>query len=733
MLMNFDLTIALDFHLAGRYADAARCYHGLLAREPQNAEALHLFGVMHHQCGYSSRAVELIGRAVALRPGAASFYSNMAEAHRSLGQYEQAAECCQAALRLQPDDPEALNNLGLALQSLGRLDEAADQFRAAIRVRPGFGLALNNLGTLMLDRGEEDEAFDAFRSAVAIDPGVAESRANLGQMLVNRGEIEEGLTHCEEAVRLRPDFAAGYNNLGNAFRALNRWPEAQAAYAESVRLAPDLPKVHVNRGLAFRGDGKFREAAASFQAAVALAPDEVAVWQSLASAHAADEDYAAAIPCCERLLQFQPDCPQWHNDLGWALQQEGRYEEAAECYRRALERQSDMLDTLMNWGSLHEVLGDFAEAEACYRQAQEQCPAVPRVQSALAHLLRGRLPDEDRQAIVNRLDDPGLHDNGRIGLLFGLAQVSDAREDYARAAECLDRANSLALEQNRKLGRRYEPAEHERFVSNLIGSFTPELFARLAGAGDETQQPIFVFGMPRSGTTLVEQILASHSRVHAAGELRLARETFEQIPTVVDRDRPWPDCLAGLDDAEVAELAQRHLEQLEAIVEREPRDSRPDRVVDKMPDNYMYLGMISLLFPCATLIHVRRDPRDIALSCWMTNFRSIRWANDLHHLAGRFEGHRRLTDHWRAVLPGPIFEVAYEDLVDDFATQARRLVQHCGLDWEPACLEFHRTSRPVHTASVTQVRQPLYRRSVARWKHYESSLKALFDRLPAHS
>ena len=421
---------------------------------------------------------------------------------------------------------------------------------------------------------------------------------------------------------------------------------------------------------------------------------------------------------------------RWHNELGWALQQEGRHDEAADSHLRALELDPTLLDAQLNLGNLHEVLGDLAEAEALFRKAQASHPDTPRVLAVLANLLRGRLPDHDRDAIVERLDDPGLHDEGRMGLLFGLAQVSDAQGDYTQAALCLEQANQLALEQSRKRGRRYNQAEHDRFLDRLIESFTPELFERLEGAGHETRQPVFVVGMPRSGTTLVEQVLASHSRVHGAGELRLARQSLEAIPSVVGREAPLPQCLPALDGPGVALLARRHLDELGKIVNREAPLFLPDRVVDKMPDNYLHVGLLAILFPRATLIHVRRNPRDIALSCWMTNFRSIRWANDFDHLAARFEGHRRMTEHWRQVLSGRIHEVIYEQLVEDFEAGARRLVELCGLDWEPACLEFHQTSRPVHTASVTQVRQPLYNRSVARWRHYEHVLQPLFDKLP---
>ncbi len=727
--MDSELGLALGFHKEGRYADAARLYHAIIAHEPDHADALHLFGVMHHQCGHPARAVELIARAVAVRPDTAVFYCNMAEAHRSLGQFEEAAACCQTALRLRANFPEALNNLGLALQSLGRLDEAADQFRAALRLRPGFAMAQNNLGALQRELDKEEDAFEAFRVAVELDPDNAEARANLGQALVDLGDAEAGLAHCQEAVRLRPDLAAAHNNLGNALRALNRWAEAHAAFTESVRLAPDLAIVHVNRGLAYRADGKHAAAAVSFRRAIDLAPEDVKLWQSLASAHTADEDYEAAIPCCERLLQLQPDRAQWHNELGWALQQEGRHDEAAACYRRALELRPDMLDAQLNWGNLQEVLGELGAAEARYRLAQTQHPEAPRMLAALAMLLRGRLPEADQQVIARRLDDPTLRDDDRVSMLFGQAQVSDSRGNHAQAAACLDQANALALQQNRKRGQRYDAVEHSRFVDRLIESFTPDLFARLAGTGDDFRQPVFVLGMPRSGTTLVEQILASHSRVHGAGELRLARQTFESIQTVVGRDDSLPACLAALDTTAVTELARRHLDGLCAIVDRDRPGFLPDRVVDKMPDNYFYLGLLFILFPRATVIHVRRDPRDTALSCWMTNFRSIRWANDPDDLTGRLENHRRLIDHWRNVLPIPLHEVVYEQLVGDFENEARRLVHLCGLDWEPACLQFHQTSRPVRTASVTQVRQPIYSKSVARWKHYEEFLGPLFERL----
>jgi Sulfotransferase family len=222
----------------------------------------------------------------------------------------------------------------------------------------------------------------------------------------------------------------------------------------------------------------------------------------------------------------------------------------------------------------------------------------------------------------------------------------------------------------------------------------------------------------------VEQVLASHSRVAGAGELRLGRQSFEAIPAVMGRSAHPMECVAHLDAISIRRLAEHHLERLRVIAGDEP-----GRVVDKMPDNYMYLGLLATLFPRATFIHCRRDLRDVAVSCWMTDFRSINWANSLDHIAHRFGQYRRLVDHWKVVLPLPVVEVDYEETVNDLEAVARRLVAACGLDWDPACLEFHRTERPIRTASVMQVRQPVYKQSVGRWQNYEAGMGELFRSL----
>jgi tetratricopeptide (TPR) repeat protein len=378
-----------------------------------------------------------------------------------------------------------------------------------------------------------------------------------------------------------------------------------------------------------------------------------------------------------------------------------------------------------NLGNIQEELGSMDEALATYREALRRDPNHAGAYSQMATLLRGKLPSEDLESIRRLLARPHLAPAKRLALHFGLAHALDGIGNYAEAAEHLDQGNTLCKTRWQKQGKSYDPVGHRQLVDHLIAAFTPEFFTRTRGFGLETETPVFIVGLPRSGTTLTEQILASHSQVHGAGELLFARDSFESVPGATNQPATSVMAIGNLDQAATERLAQWHLERLQGLA------PGATHVVDKMPENYLYLGFLATLFPRARFIQCCRDLRDVAVSCWMTNFRHIRWAADPQHIASRFQDYQRLMDHWRSVLPVQVLEVDYEETVADLEGVARRLVAWCGLEWEPACLDFHQTARPVRTASLTQVRQPIYTRSVARWKHYESALGSLFEQLNA--
>ncbi len=528
-------------------------------------------------------------------------------------------------------------------------------------------------------------------------------------------------------MKLKPKYAEAHNNLGVAFQELGRPDEALACYRRAVKLKPDHAAVHRNLGVALKDQGKLDEAIACCRRALELRPDYAEAHGDLGLALKDAGKLDEALACFRRALELNPDYAEALSNLGNVLKDQGKLDEALACYRRALELEPDYAKAHGNLGGALEEVGDLQGAEDSFRTALRHNPRFAFAHYKLAELLHGRLPAKDMTAMRRLLEQGSasagqrvLMDAERMLLHFGLARVLDARGEYAEAAEDLDRANALQCSEWRKRGQEYDPNEHETAVARMIALFTPDFFQRVRGLGSESELPVFVVGLPRSGTTLIEQILASHCQVFGAGEIKLARDTMAALGP---QDGDCIEALRQLDQRTVCRLALRHLERLRGL------HPTALRIVDKMPDNYLHLGMLASLFPKAKLIYCRRDLRDVAVSCWMTHFQEIRWASDQQHVVSRFREHHRIMEHWRKVLPAPLLEVDYEEIVADLEGVARKLVAWCGLAWEPKCLEFHRTERPVKTASAIQVRQPIFRTSVGRWKHYQRTLDSLFAAL----
>ncbi len=598
--------------------------------------------------------------------------------------------------------------------------------RAALGRSPGAAAIHNDLAVVLRELGRLDEAEAHFRRAAELAPGFAPYVANLGQTLALRGESAGAIESFHRAVRLAPGHAPFWRALGDALESTGRLDEAEAAYREAARLAPDLASAHHDHGRVLVALGRLGDAIAPLERAAALEPGNPIHWENLAGRHERAGRFAPAIDAWERALATAPDDRAYPRlALARALREEGRSGEAAAQFLAAMAIEPGSVEARVELGSLRMERGELAEAEAAYRGALAIEPGSSWGHAGLASLLRDRLPDADLAALEARLDDPDPDPESRVRLLFGLATVLDARGERARAVARLREANALQMETNRSAGRGFDPDAFDRRIDGLIAAFGPAFFARTAGAGPDTRLPVFVVGLPRSGTTLIEQVLAAHPGVHGAGELLLSQSALDALPYLAGRSgAPPAECAPLLDAASIRRLADAYLQRLQA------RGGRAERVVDKLPENAFYLGLLYALFPNATFIHCRRDPRDTALSCWMTVFQALTWTNDPAHIAAVFRGHRRIMDHWRATLPAEIHEVDYEEAVADLEGVARRLVSALGLAWDPACLEFHRPGRAVRTASALQVREPVHRRSVGRWKLYEAELPDLFAALP---
>jgi tetratricopeptide (TPR) repeat protein len=677
------LAMAIQHHNAGRLQAAEQIYRRILAVEPNHADAWHLLGLIAHRTGSHEVAAEYIGRAIRLHGNVAAYHYNLGNTFKDQGKLPEAVACYRRAGELEPDYVDAHNNLGAALRDLGKLDEAVACLRRVLELKPDYAAAHNNLANVLKDQKKLAEAVACYRRALELKPDFAEAHSNLGVALKEQGKLDEAVACYRRAVELKPDYVEALNNLGAALRDQGKPDEAVACLRRALQRNPDFTDAHNNLGNALKDQGKLDE----------------------------------AVACYRRVLELKPDFAEAYNNLGNALKEQRKLDEAVACYRRAMELKPDFAAAHNNLGMVLEERGEFQAAEDCFRAAIGHDPRFALAHYHLTELLGGKLPQQDLELLQRLLEETEITDAQRSLLHFGLARVLDARGQYAEAAAHLDRGNALQGSEWRKSGQDYDPNEHEFLVTQTIRVSTPDFFQGVCGFGSPSELPVFVVGLPRSGTTLIEQILASHSQVFGAGETTLTRDTMTALG---GRNAEFIEGLSRLDRQTAVRLAARHLERLRGF------SPAALRIVDKTPDNYLSLGLLASLFPRAKLVHCRRDPRDVAVSCWLAHFEEVRWASDQQHLASRFQQYQRIMEHWRKVLPSPLLEVDYEETVADLEGVARKLVAWCGLAWEPACLEFHKAKRPVRTASVVQVRQPVFSTSVGRWKHYQRALAPLF-------
>jgi Flp pilus assembly protein TadD len=499
-----------------------------------------------------------------------------------------------------------------------------------------------------------------------------------GNLLVRQGRLEEAQAAYERAVALQSDHAEARYNLGVVLRDQGRMAQAQTAFGSAIDLRPDHAESHNNLGMTLAAQGRHHEAVPCFERSLALKPDHARALSNLGVALMELDQPGAAAECFRRAVALKPDFAKAHNNLGVVLQQQGRFVEARSAFTAALNVDPAHAEALFNLCGLPAEEAGSPDDEATFDR------------------LRGRV-EVEREPVA------------RGALLFAMGQMLERRGDVDGAFDAWAEANGL-----RRAAVTFDIAQAEARMAAIADGFDEGLFSRLAGQGLASERPIFILGMPRSGTTLVEQILAAHPQVHGAGELRILGELAATAKA--PGDMTGADCLS---------LGQAYLDGAPA------GGPGQTRVTDKAITNFQYLGLVQLGLPRAAVVHCRRDPRDVGLSCFATRFSEGQaFTHDLAEFARYWRAYDRLMDHWRAVLPpGRLLEVPYEGLAADLEPWARRLIAHCGLEWDDACLRFHEAERTVRTASLVQVRRPIHASSVGRWRRFAGRLGPLLRAL----
>jgi tetratricopeptide (TPR) repeat protein len=696
-----------------RQKDARQALSRAVALAPDDAEAVCNLGHALLEKGDLEQAEQACRRAIALSPAMPEAHLNLGNALQARRQLDDALESYRRAVELRPGYAEAQSNLGQTLLALGRPAEAAESCRRAVEAQPRLTAAQVNLGKAQLDLGQFEAATNSFRVALALDPKLAEAHINLGNALRSLGRYDDAFETYRQAVVLLPDDAVAHLNLGNAQFDLCRYEDAIASYRRVLELHPQSVEARVYWGNALLNLWRTEQAAEHFEAALTLRPGDFGALLGLANAYFDCQAYVSAEAHYRQALQRRPDSVAALGALAGTLRLMNRAHEAEAVCREALALDPNSAPVYEVMAELHADRGDFGEAERLHRTALSLAPGRPTSLASLAYLRRMTPLDAAWLTEAQPLADQVPIPRYEVRLRFALGKYFDDLGEYDRAFENFQRANQVA-------GRYrdpYDPDEFKARIDRLIEHYDADWFARPRPRAERSARPVLMVGLPRSGTTLTEQTVASHPSVFAAGEL-------PNWP-LAGRGHP-PESMAGSDvDELLGDLAAAYLRTLAE------HSSDAPRVLDKAHANYLNLGLINAALPNARVIHVVRDPLDTCLSLYTHDYAfGYEYAHDLKNLAVHFRNYRRLMRHWRAHLPpGVLFEVRYEDLVADHEGQTRRILDFLGLPWDERCLRFYQRPASLHNFSRWQVRQKLNSGSVGRWRRYQRHLGPLLELL----
>jgi len=576
---------------------------------------------------------------------------------------------------------QSLKKQASSLYQAGRLPESGAAYTQLCTRFPHDPETWSMLGVIKGRLGATREAERHLRHALELDPHYAPAWSNLGTLMQHNGRLDDAAACFRRALSINPADAIAGNNLGTVLREQGKLAEAMECYRTAIRLKPRYAQAHNNLGTALHEQCRTRDAIESYRKA----------------------------------LKAEPRFAQAHYNLGVSLQSDGTHQQALYHYEKALEIAPDLVDAVAAIARMHEKEGRFDDAR---KQLEPYLDARPPASIAVAYAILSRHTQDQQRAatlLEEALPQASLSPIQRQEMEFMLGDLYDDLGEYDRAFHHYQTANSL------RPGR-FDATAYQAQIEAIAQEVDHQLVARLGSVADAGDRPIFIVGMPRSGTSLIEQILASHPDVHGAGELphlgALVHELQQQAHT------PYPHVLADMSPDGARDIGRKYLKLLDGI-------SKTARfVTDKMPHNFLFLGLISAALPGAKVIHCIRNPMDTCLSIYFHNFNSNHpYSNDLQDLGRYYQGYMALMEHWREVLGTRLFEVKYEDLIANQQQQTEELLAFCDLGWNDACLDFHKNRRIVNTPSYGQVRKPIYHSSVERWRNYEAHITPLKNAL----
>lgn len=683
------------------------------------------------------------------RPGLNDLLEHARAALRG-GRLTEAQETCESLIEAHPDQPDVWFLFGMTALRNGDADTAHTCLSRAVDMRRGFAPYRIALGQTLRRLDDPDGAYRQFRDAWILDPRAHEAVFGLAATRAASGNRAEATQLQRMALRLlrrnvsrqlsrrllgraadigalvRTIPGAGSSREFRSAMTLARWMtkrgDTNAAFAaleRAQRAAPDDPRPLVELGRHAFNAENFMVGLEYLERAHEIAPQSIDVkceYGRLLSRLARHEDAFAIL---EDAHLENPDAIRPLLLLGWARYRAGQSQRAISDFDAVLEQMPTSIEA--HYGRARALIdaGELGDAKRWLHRTISLSPGHAGALRELANLKDIAPGDSHFHGLMSAIEDDGASAQRRAVLHMAAGASCHNVKAYGDAFDHYRNGNLL-----KDVG--FDIRSYAKYIDGLIDSFDRQHFERSRDWGDPSDVPVFILGMPRSGTSLVEQILASHSRVHGSGEREEMLQLADHLSEQLNDSRAYPACIAGVSEGASSEIAERFLGVL--------RRTAPHAacITDKMPGNFHHVGLIATLFPNAKIIHCLRDPRDTCLSIFFGDFvGSHPYSYDLTNLGRYYRQYARLMAHWHNVLPGRILDVKYEDLVERQEDRSREMIAFCGLDWEARCLDFHKTSRNVRTRSNAQVRQPIYRSSIARWRPYAAHLQPLIAALAA--
>ncbi len=612
-----------------------------------------------------------------------------------------------------PNDPNILRVSGVALMRQGKYEEASKHLSTSVKIAPELADGHEQYGLALAALGRLNEAEESLQTALRLDPNSETVHSKLARLQAMQGKDEESRKTRDRMFELNPDWQKMQE--ATKLQADGKHNEARQLVKNILREDPDNINALNLMGSICMAQNLYSDAEAFLRKAVGLAPDFAVAWTVLSASLKEQGNSEEAVEAMEKALSLEPRNADWHSHMGILLMAWGKEDRALVSLERALEINPDNAGALLSKGHVLKTVGDQDDAIRAYRASAKARPDLGEIYWSLANLKTFRFDPGEVESMQIQLDSGKLTDKSEIHFCYSLGKYFEDQKEYPKAFEYYTQGGAL-----KRKNVKFDPVENVGLSDKIIEVFTPEFFEKRASFGYSDPAPILIVGLPRSGSTLIEQILSSHSQVDGTAELpdlmilgnKTGQNRFDKLKS--------PKSLVDIDADNIEDLGKEYIERT-----FHHRQGAP-YFTDKMPNNFPHIGFLHLILPNAKVIDARRHPLDSCFGTFKQLFaKGQPFSYDLFDLGQYYKSYIRLMEHWDRVLPGKVLRVQYEDNVADQENQARRMIEHCGLKWEDQVLRFYETERAVKTASSEQVRQPIYNKSVNSWKRYETELADL--------